>query len=780
MPLLWISLCFGIGLLVGQSGWAGSGWAALAAVALLLWSVLTLLRRKALPGLLRWWSAAEPHLLVPPLVLVGFLFLGAWRMAASGPDITSGHIAGVNDQGRYRIRAVVVAPPDIRDRSTRLRLSVESAAQLDKDGNPGEERPAHGLMLAVLPGNPGYAYGDRLELEGSPVTPPDNEEFSYQAYLARQNVYTYITYPQSRLVETGAGSPLFATIYRIRDWAFAEVTHLFPAPEGPLLAGILLGIETEMPDALTRAFRDTGTAHVIAISGFNIAILIQLFSSLFGRFFPRWGAALAAVIAVAGYTVLVGAAPSVVRAAIMGSMALAASLLGRRSTAVNSLAFTGMLMSLGNPHLPWDPSFQLSFFATLGLILYGERFEGGFRRLFERRISARAAQKIAAPVGEYLLMTLAAQLMTLPVVLYHFQRISISALLANPLILPVQPLVMVLSGAAVITGAVSDPLAHALAWLAWPLSAYTNRMVELLAGIPSGVVVTGEVGLGTTVLMYAGLIAPLLNSRLPAQIKSAVNPALGCITAALLAGILWRAAAASPDGRLHLVVMDMDGSQAVLVQSPTGETVLVNGGPSARALKDALGRRISPFVRRLDAVAVNDSAAGAMNAILGILDTYPPRQVLWGASPAGARSSQELSEALQNRLVPTHRLIEGDVLNIGEVRLSVRAASEEGSALLLEWGRFRVLAPGGTALDLLPPGDLCGLSLLLLENRDMQNEEAAGWQVCSPQALIVTASGERIAGGKNILLTRPEGWVVITTDGERMWIEQHRTIVNEQ
>lgn len=773
MPLLWISLCFFVGLLVGKTvPWLGTGWAGLAAGAMILWLLLCFLRQKGLPGFLRWWSAAEPRLLVPPLVLAAFLLLGAWRIAASGPDISGGHIAGLNDAGRFRIRAVVTAPPDFRDRSTRLRLEVETAAPLDDNDMPGEEQPAHGLMLAVLPGKAEYAYGDRLELDGSPVTPPENEEFSYQTYLARQNVYTYITYPRTRSIASGAGSLLLTAIYRVRDWAFAEVSHLFPAPEGPLLAGILLGIETDMPDALTRAFQDTGTAHVIAISGFNIAILIQVFSMLFGKIFSRWGAALAAVIAVTGYTVLVGAAPSVVRAAIMGSMALAAARLGRHSTAPNSLAFTGMLMCLQNPHLPWDPSFQLSFGATLGLMLYGGRFQSGFNALLERRISAQAAQKIAGPVGEYLLMTLAAQLMTLPVVLYHFQRLSISALLANPLILPVQPLVMILSGVSVIAGTVSDPLAHALAWLAWPLSAYTNRMVELLAGIPGGVVVTGKISVATAVFLYAILLAPLLNDRLPGRIKGMVNPALGCVAAALLAGVLWRAAASQPDGLLHLLVMDMGGSQALLVQSPTGETLLVNGGPGARQLNDVLGRRISPFDRRLDAIAVNDNRVDALNAIPGILDGYPPGQVLWGASPAGTRASQSLADTLQNRLIPTHTFIEGDMLAVGNARLSVRSTGEAGSALLLQWGSFRALAPGAIPVEMLDPGDLSGLSLLLLEGRDIENSPPARWLDCAPRALIITGSPADSAAEGNTLLTRPGGWVAITTDGERMWIEQ--------
>jgi competence protein ComEC len=265
MPLLWLSAAFLLGLVLGNSlSLPSLIWPLLAAASLLLWPMLRRIPFKPLA----WPARVEPRLFVPPLLLVAALAFGAWRMAASGPDLTRGHIAAVNDQGLFRILAVVDTPPDRRDRSTLFRLRAEQVTPLDDNGSPSAPaRPAHGLILALIPGRAGWQYGDRLEVEGQPVTPPEGDDFSYRAYLARQDVYTYLTYPRVRLVAHGAGSPVTATIYRLRDWAYAEVNHLYPAPEGALLSGILLGIDSDLPDPLARAFQDTGTAHVIAISG---------------------------------------------------------------------------------------------------------------------------------------------------------------------------------------------------------------------------------------------------------------------------------------------------------------------------------------------------------------------------------------------------------------------------------------------------------------------------------------------------------------------------------
>ena len=278
--------------------------------------------------------------------MAALLFLGAARIAFSGPDLAGGHIAAYNDQGNFRLTAVVDAPPDLRDQSTLLRMRAEQITPLDNQSTAGTARPTHGMLLVLVPGRADWQYGDRLELDGKLTTPPEGETFSYRAYLARQDIYTYLTYPRVHWIHKDAGNPLIAAIYRLRDWSYREVYHLFPAPEAPLLAGILLGIDSDMPDSLADAFRDTGTAHVIAISGFNIAILAELFSKLFGKVVSRWWATLLSIFAISLYTLMVGAAPSVVRAAIMGSFSLIALQIGRRSAGLNTLGLTAALMCL--------------------------------------------------------------------------------------------------------------------------------------------------------------------------------------------------------------------------------------------------------------------------------------------------------------------------------------------------------------------------------------------------------------------------------------------------
>ena len=284
--------------------------------------------------------------------------------------------------------------------------------------------------------------------------------------------------------------------------------------------------------------------------------------------------------------------------------------------------------------------------------------------------------------------------MTLPVILYHFQRLSISSLLANPLILPPQPLVMVLSGAAVLAGLVFDPLAHAIAWMAWPLSAYTNRMVETLAGLPGGVLVLGELNFWTVLLMYAAMFTERFSKRFPAAIKATVTPAFLLTVLGLLAALTWRGVTAAPDGRLHLLVMDLNGSQAILVRGPGGETLLINGSPSSRLLNNQLDRWLSPFNRTLNGLVFDTAQASTLTGLAEVLESHPVAQVWWGVPPPTNRAGDRFVERLKSQQIPTQALEAGMALAMGrEARVEVLASAPEGSALLVEWNDFRVLIP---------------------------------------------------------------------------------------
>ncbi len=234
------------------------------------------------------------------------------------------------------------------------------------------------------------------------------------------------------------------------------------------------------------AFQRTGTTHIIAISGFNIAILAGLFTGITTRLLGRKWGSIAALVGISSYTILVGADAAVVRAAIMGAAGVFGGMFGRRQNGLNSLGMAALAMMLHDPNFPWDVGFQLSIAATLGLVLYAQPIEEWFLDVMKGRVAEEKAERLIGPISEFFLFTIIAQVMTLPIMAYHFGGISWIALIANPLILPVQSLVMILGGLAMLGGMLVPGLGRLLAVVAAPFVTYTIKVVTLLARLPGG------------------------------------------------------------------------------------------------------------------------------------------------------------------------------------------------------------------------------------------------------------------------------------------------------
>ncbi len=773
LPLLWLTFAFIIGIVTANLlHQAALAWMAAALACLVLSIPLRRLR------FARWNS--------PPLLLaLAILFAGGWRYQIAQPEITPFHIAWYNDREyEVLVTGMVLEPPDVRDSYANLKIEVQRV-----DTGNDQPLPAEGLILARVDPDEAYAYGEIIRLRGKLKTPPENEDFSYRDYLARFGIHSYMSSAKVTHLPFPSGSnPLMAGIYTLKARALTNLYQLFPDPEASLMAGILLGVDTGLPPDLQQAFKDTGTAHIIAISGFNIAIIAGLFATFFSRFLgPRRGA-LAAVIGIGLYTLLVGGDAAVVRAAIMGGFSLFARQVGRRQQGLNTLMIVAALMAVINPFVLWDVGFQLSFFATLGLILYAGPFQEWAERQIARRASADMAPKIAGPLAEFVLFTMAAQLTTLPIMAYHFGRISLVSLLVNPVILPVQPPVMLVSGLALVLSLVWLPLGQVAAWGAWPFPLYTIRMVEWFDRLPHGVIVLGEFGLLYIFLFYVGLFGMTFFWDFLNRFKGFFTPTLAASLLALAAVLTWRSVSARPDGRLSLTFLDVGSADAVLIQTPGGRNLLVNGGPSVTRLSDALGRRLPPFNRRLDWLVVASTQENQLAALPRLLDRFPPANVLWAGNPQASYASRTLDAWITEAGLPVTRAAPGQKLDLGEgASLTVVNVNPRGAVLLVEWNSFRLLLPIGlnfAALDELQSGKAIGpVSALLLAESGYAPVNPPEWvQNLHPQLVILgVAAGDpdglphdetlEAVAGYTFLRTDRNGWIKLTTDGKEMWVE---------
>jgi len=716
------------------------------------------------------------------LILFISFILGGSRYLTALPDFEDPeYLTNYADKNSSVIITGVINDfPDSRDQVTNLQVKTERI----QISHWEEDFPVQGLLLAKIPVEKKPKFGDRVQLTGYLETPPEDEDYSYREYLNRKGIYVYLPKAEIVVLEHGQGNLVLRGIFELKSRALEILYRLWPDPEASLLAGILLGVETGIPDQVQQAFRDTGTTHIIAISGFNITIVAGLFSRFFSRLLnPRQGA-VAAVMGIGLYTLLVGADAAVVRAAVMGGLSIFAQQIGRRQHGINAAALASLIMILINPQLPWDISFQLSLSATLGLILYADPFAQRFFKFSSRFLPEQTAQRITQPVSEYILFTFAAQLTTFPVMLYHFHSFSLNTFLANPAILPVQPPIMLVGGLALILGLIWFPLGVAAAPLVYPFVLYTIRVVEWFSRLPFRTLYTGEIGVGWIALLYLCLGVITFGGSVITWFIAALKPSLIAVGFGIVLIICWQAVFIAPDGRLHLYLLDIGTGSAVYLVTPSGEKILINGGPSTKRLSDHLGRRQPAFKRELNTILIASPVEQDIDALAGILPRFLPEEVYWLGDDSLCWEAENLRNELEKNSIPIIYGEPGQILELGDgVKITVLAESRRGGTLLIEYKNFRSLFPYGISEEyreeIRMGRDIGNVTLLMAADNGYQSSNPSEWiRNLNPQILFLSvgikdSQGlpdrgliDRLAGYS----TDQHGSIHITTDGKQIWV----------
>jgi len=277
--------------------------------------------------------------------------------------------------------------------------------------------------------------------------------------------------------------PVRTAIHVAKLWFQRAINGILPNPEAPLLAGLLLGSRDDIPAALKQSFRLSGTSHIVAVSGFNVTVVVMVIASFFRLLpLPRVVRSAMIVAAIAGFVTLTGASASVVRAGLMGSLAIIGKESGRLGDTLHALILSAAVMVVWDPRIVASIGFQLSVAATLGLILLSEPVE-------------RLLQFVPTTLGvrSSLSTTLSAILMTQPLITLYFLQLSLVAPLVNLVVLPMIPLAMLTGFCAALVGALVPPFAPYIGWIAWAPLAAIMKSVDYGAKLPFASVTLGPI-----------------------------------------------------------------------------------------------------------------------------------------------------------------------------------------------------------------------------------------------------------------------------------------------
>jgi competence protein ComEC len=586
--------------------------------------------------------------------------LSAMLYSLSLPKNTAQYINYYNDKGTVNLTGMVIKPPRQNRNAIDLTLRVESinALQLDQSA-----QSLRGYLLVQVPIGSDYAYGDRISVYGELTQPPEGSSFSYREYLFHKGVYAMNQFGSVRLLSRANGNWLFRGLYKLRARSAQVLQNNFPNPESALLRGILLGDESGLSKDLSESYARTGTSHIIAISGFNMAVLAGVVSMLLRRRMGRMRGSIVAITVLLLYTIFVGGNAAVTRAFVMSAFAIFGSSIARRGNLLNSLGLSVFLMVLIDPHLPWDIGFQFSVMATLALSLFATPLQAWVEDKLQSRISEERARSIAAILSEYFLITLIAQVLVLPLIIYHFRQISWLFLLANPLILPVQPLVMILGLIALIGGLFSVALGQFLSWLSWPFVAYTNMVVQFLAGLAPKTWQLPEFSAIWLAVYYVLLYFVVFRPRFKSNNTAFWQPAFALLGMASLCIVFATHLSAKPDGKLSLRVLGKNETPVVLIRVPRGDYVLSGGGSDAQSLTEQVSKALPPFNQEIAYLLIPACKKADLNGFHSLAHQVNIAEVLWACDPESSRSAQSLYSVFETKTIPQRQLSQDDLLS---------------------------------------------------------------------------------------------------------------------
>ena len=764
----------------------------------------------------------------PWVALVALAFIAGVARVAMFEDAPLPSYASPRSQ---QVTGVVLSDVESLGSFARFRLGME---RIRSGGGEWIDVEGTLLVTARAPAEiarsreaPYFRYGDRLLIEGTVSEPPELDGFDYAAYLARQGIAEVLDARSVALVKRGEGSAFYRSLYEFRRRLAESIAAVVPEPQAALGQATLLGLRRNIPSELTEAFRRTGTAHLLAISGLHVGILLGISlaasAALLGR--KHHLHLIAPLLVIWLYGLLAGMSPSATRACIMGSVYLASLAFGRQRGSLAPIGCAAALMVAVSPSVIYSISFQLSFAAIAGIAASSDVLGESLRSSIERRAGWRPGLRSPlAAVVDMLGVSLVATVATLPLIAFHFERVSTLGIPASVLTLPALPFLIGGSTGTAFMGLVSTTLATPIGWIAWGAGAYLSGVVKMLAGLPGASVEIGNVPAWAVVvyygglalayggrLMFPGVVRGLTSMNRIGRMRFQVSGvAMWLLVPAAFAGSLAWSQALTRDDRMHVVFFDVGQGDAIFVETPNGRQMVVDGGADALALTRLLGERMRFYDRHIDIVAATHPHDDHIGGLAQVLGRYDVGGVLERRIEYESATYEAWARAVDAEAASGARVIEaraGQVIALDDgVRIEVLGPPRElprgtdsdvdnaSLVLRLVYGDVSLLLTGdvfeAAERGMLESGAVLDSDVLKAPHHGSDSSSTAEFlDAVSPAAAVISVGAENrfghpsadvvgrlrgFVGEGGLYMTSERGTVEFATDGEALWVRTER------
>jgi competence protein ComEC len=587
------------------------------------------------------------------------------------------------------IRGVVTDDPTTNPalygkKKTTFTLRAEAIKDVsEKKGTEGQIREKEGSIRAVegLVKAGVYsdkeilvAFGDELILEGALTKPRGLKNpgvFDYEEYLSIKGVYALLKVKEDFLLKKlRSGGGIQKAAYKLRGVIRGSFDRYLGSPYSGFTKALLIGDRNDLDTRLNDEFIKTGTVHILAVSGFNVALMAAIALMIFGLLKIPKKISLSLTLAfIVFYSLMVGSNPPIVRATIMFAILAIGYMIDRDADMINSLSLAAFIILAVNPKELFDPSFQLSFVSVAGMILLTPIIDGVFP---PADAGAGYMRKIIVYLQKGVSVSIAAWLGTWPLVLVYFNIVSPISVAANLVIVPtvsaLTALGLILIPAGLSSGFLGPMVAAALLCLEkvmFAINGYFSRIpfAYFREAAPAPFFVA----------LYYAFLGVLLMPAVFEFRRFRIKKSYLVIAALVLLNIsAWSANIFSRNDDLRMTFLDVGQGDSTVIELPGKGNILIDGGRGGEGGYDAGRNIVAPYlwnrgIKRIDAVMVSHFHADHLGGIIYILENFKIGCVIDnGYAPAGNSAYGRYISVIKRKKIKRITVGAGD--SIGPIR----------------------------------------------------------------------------------------------------------------
>ena len=413
-------------------------------------------------------------------------------------DVSAPNVFGSQVDQKTSFSGEIIDEPSIGENSQKLTVEVS----IDKEKTD---------ILMSVNLDEDYKYGDKINFSGKLEKPQNfitnqGKEFDYINYLRKDGIFYVMSYPTIEIISRGNGSFIKSALFSIKEKFLEKMNLTIKTPESLLMGGLILGEKSDFDQALRQSFVNTGTIHIVALSGYNVTIVAEWIMKLFSQVphVPKNFGIGTGILAILLFIIMTGGSSTAIRAGIMATLVLVARATGRNYDVARALILAGVFMIILNPFvLVYDVSFQLSFIATVAVIFFTPKIEKYFLWVTDR-----------FKLRDIVSVTFAAYTFVLPFILYKMGNLSLVALPANVLILPFIPFTMMLGFITGFAGLVWYVFAVPFGFISYLFLHYELGVISFFSNIPFAALTFPDFPLFFTILIYVYFIYRLFGRNI--------------------------------------------------------------------------------------------------------------------------------------------------------------------------------------------------------------------------------------------------------------------------